>query len=51
MSAPNFTWAEIMLAANNFLANEFVAGIIISIVALGVVVKLADFLKQIVAGD
>jgi hypothetical protein len=50
MVSPNFTWADIMTAANNFLANEFVAGIIITICALGIVVKLADFLKSLIEG-
>ncbi len=50
MASPSFTWADIMTAANNFLSNEFVAGILITVCALAIVVKLADFLKSLVDG-
>ncbi len=51
MASPTFTWADIIGAANNFLSNEFVAGCLIVVLALGIVVKIADFLKAVVDGD
>jgi hypothetical protein len=51
MANPGFTWADIIGAANSFLENPFVSGCIIVILALGVVTKLADFLKGVVDGD
>lgn len=48
MSEPSFTWLDIINAANDFLSNEFVAGILIAICALALVSKIADFLKELV---
>ena len=48
MATVPFTWADIIGAANNFLENPFVAGCIIALIALGLVVKIADFLRGII---
>jgi hypothetical protein len=48
MVEPNFTWEQIIGSANSFLSNEFVAGVLISILALSIVAKVASFVKSIV---
>jgi hypothetical protein len=51
MTVPSFGWAEIIGSANSFLSNEFVAGCLITIIALAVVVKIAEFLKSVIDGE
>jgi hypothetical protein len=48
MVEPNFTWEQIIGSANDFLSNAFVAGVLISVLALSLVSKIADFLKDVV---
>ena len=48
MGTPSFTWSDIINAANSFLSNDFVAGCIIVILALGIVTKLAEFMKGVI---
>jgi len=48
MGTPSFTWSDIINAANSFLSNDFVAGCIIVVLALGIVTKLAEFMKGVI---
>lgn len=49
MLQPNFTWDQIMTSALSFLNNPFVSGIIISILALGLVVRIADAIRDMIS--
>lgn len=49
MLQPDFTWDQIMASALSFLNNPFVSGIIVSILALGLVVRIADAIKDIIS--